>query len=319
MATKKIILDLDVGIDDALALAYVLGSPDADLVAITCTYGNVTVETSARNALAVLHLFGRDDIPVYKGITHSRVTSADYVVPPISEFIHGKNGIGECEIPDSPRKPEEKGAVEFLIEAADTYGKDLFYVPTGASSNLAAVLERDPAFKDKVGGVVMMGGTLTCEGNVNACVEANISQDPESSDLVFRSGLEFTMVGLDVTNQTLLTKKETAVWRALATAGGRFLADMTDYYIDFETNHTGLHGCGLHDPLAAAVAIDPSLVKIYGINLRVDLEGELRGRTIGERSRINDPHKTAQVALEVDVPAFTERFMERLTELARNH
>ena len=317
MAKRKLILDLDVGIDDALALAYICASPEVDLLAVTCTYGNVTVETSARNALAVLHLFGRGDVPVYKGITHSRATSVDYVVPPISEFIHGKNGIGEAEIPDSPRGPEAMAAVDFIIEAADAYGKDLVYVPTGALTNLAAVIEKDPGFKDKVGSVVMMGGSLTCEGNVNACVEANISQDPEAADLVFRSGLELTMVGLDVTNRTLLTKKETAVWRGLGTAAGTFLADMSDYYIDFEASHTGLSGCGLHDPLAAAVAIDPSLVKTYGVNLRVDLEGELRGRTIGERSRINDPHKTVQAALEVDVPAFIDRFMERLTELAR--
>lgn len=279
MAAKKIILDLDTGIDDALAIAYCLGSPEIDLVGITCTYGNVLVDTGARNALAVLHLFGRDDVPVYKGITHSRTTS-EYVLPPVSTFIHGKNGIGDVEIPDSPREPEAMHAVDFIIEAANTYGKDLTFVPTGALSNLAAVVEKDPTFKDKVGGVVMMGGALTTEGNVSPCAEANVSQDPEGVDLVFKSGLELTMIGLDVTHQTLLTKKETAVWRDLGTAGGRLLADMTDYYIDFEIQSTGLHGCGLHDPLAAAVAIDPSLVKTIGFNLCVDTEGELRGRTI---------------------------------------
>lgn len=318
MSTKKLILDLDTGIDDALAIAYCLASPEAELVGITCTYGNVLVETGARNALAVLHLFGRDDVPVYKGIAHPRAAKK-FVLPPVSTFIHGENGIGNVEIADSPRAPESMHAVDFVIEAANTYGNDLVFVPTGAPTNLAAVLEQDPTFKDKIGGVVMMGGALGVEGNVGPCTEANIGQDPEAADLIFKSGLDLTMVGLDVTLKTLLTKKETAVWRGLGTAAGRFLADMTDYYIDFETRSSGLRGCGLHDPLAVAAAIDPSLIKTFGVNLRVDVEGELRGRTIGDRSRLNDPHKTVQAALEVDAPAFTERFVTRLTELARRH
>lgn len=318
MARKKIVLDLDTGIDDALAIAYCLGSPEVELAGITSTYGNVLVETSARNSLAILHLLGHDEVPVFRGISHPSA-SAEYVLPEDITVIHGKNGIGDVAIPDSPRQAEEKSAVDFIIEMADTYGKDFTYVPTGPLTNLAAVLEKDPSFKDKVGSVVMMGGALTTDGNVGPAAEANVLNDPEATDFVFRSGLNVTMVGLDVTHQTLLTKKETAVWRGLGTAAGDFFANMTDYYIDFEMEDSGLPGCGLHDPLAMAVAIDPTLVRTFGVNLRCDLEGDLRGRTIGDHLRLNDPVKTVQAAIEVDVPRFIDEFMSRLTELAKKN
>lgn len=318
MPTKKIILDLDTGIDDALAIAYCLGSHDAELVGVTCTYGNVLVETSVRNTLAILHLFGHDDIPVCKGFSHS-MASDGFEVSPVCAMVHGANGIGEVQIPDSPRAVEDVPAVDFLIEAAQTYGKDLIYVPTGTLTTLAAVLEKDPSFKDKIGGIVMMGGALTVDGNTSPASECNIQGDPEAADLVFKSGAEVTMVGLDVTHQTLLTKNETAQWREVGTPSAKFLADMTDYYIDFEIKDSGLAGCGLHDPLAMAVALDNTLVKTFGVNLHVNLEGDLRGRTIGDHMRLNDPHKTVQAAIEVDVPAFMERFMKRTTELVRAH
>lgn len=314
MSNKKIILDLDTGIDDALAIAYCLGSPDADLVGVTCTYGNVLVETSVRNTLAILHLFGRDDVPVYKGFSHPRASDS-FEVSPVCAMVHGVNGIGEVQIPDSPRKAEEMSAVDFLIEAAQTYGKDLIYVPTGTLTTLAAVLEKDPSFKDKIGGIVMMGGALTVDGNTSPASECNIHGDPEAADLVFKSGAEVTMVGLDVTHQTLLTKIETSKWREVATTSAKFLADITDFYIDFEIQDSGLAGCGLHDPLAMAVALDNTLVKTFGVNLHVNLEGELRGRTIGDHMRLADPHKTVQAAIEVDVATFMERFMKRTTDL----
>lgn len=314
----KLIMDLDTGVDDALAISYALGSPEVDLIGITGTYGNVLVETGVRNSLAVLNLFGRTDVPVYAGLSHSSTTKA-YDLPDWAPEVHGANGIGNIAIPDSPRAPEEGSAIDFIIDAADKYGKDLIYLPTGSPTNLAAVLQKDPSFKDKVGKVVMMGGTLTTDGNVSPCTEANISDDPESADLVFKSGLNLTMVGLDVTLQTLLTKRETAVWRDLGTKAGIFLADMTDYYIDFEQKTSGLEGCGLHDPLAVAVACDPTLVKTFGVNLHVNLEGELRGRVIGDHLRLKDSEKSVQACLEVDVDRFLHMFMDRLTKLAAQH
>lgn len=315
--TTKLILDLDTGIDDALALAYALASPEVELIGVTCTYGNVVVEDSVRNTLAILELFGRTDIPVFAGPDHARAKDS-FEVQEISAFIHGKNGIGEVEIPDPTRQVESTSAVDFLVESVTAYGDDLIIVPTGPSTTIAAAVEASNVFRENAN-IVMMGGALTVPGNVTAWSEANINQDPEATDLLFRQLRNVTMIGLDVTLQTLLTAKETAKWAELGTTGGKFLADITNYYINaYKTTSPHLGGCGLHDPLAVAVAIQPGLVDTLGINMKVDTEGETRGRTIGDETRLDDPDKCAAVAVRVDTAGFLEEFMRRLTGLAQS-
>lgn len=313
---QKLILDLDTGVDDALAISYALGSPEVDLIGITGTYGNVLLDQGVRNALAITDLMGHPEVKVYKGLPHSS-TKDSFEVLPVSAFIHGENGIGDAVIPDSTREPESEPAVDFIIDAVKTYGKELTYVPTGPMTNIAAALKKAPEIKDEIGKIVLMGGALTVCGNVDAWEEANISQDPDAANELFRSGAPVTMVGLDVTLQTLLTYKETARWRNLGTPAGTFLADMTDFYIKaYETTSPHLGGCGLHDPLAVGVAVDPTLVTCLPINMQVETEGPTRGRTIGDNTRLNDPHKTMQVAVGVDVPRFLDEFMTRITRLA---
>lgn len=313
---QKLILDLDTGVDDALAISYALGSPEVDLIGITGTYGNVLLDQGVRNALAITDLMGHPEVKVYKGLPHSS-TKDSFEVLPVSAFIHGENGIGDAVIPDSKREPESEPAVDFIIDAVKTYGKELTYVPTGPMTNIAAALKKAPEIKDEIGKIVLMGGALTVCGNVDAWEEANISQDPDAANELFRSGAPVTMVGLDVTLQTLLTYKETARWRNLGTPAGTFLADMTDFYIKaYETTSPHLGGCGLHDPLAVGVAVDPTLVTCMPINMQVETEGPTRGRTIGDNTRLNDPHKTMQVAVGVDVPRFLDEFMTRITRLA---
>ena len=238
-----------------------------------------------------------------------------FAVSAASAFIHGRNGIGEVEVPASRRAAEKTPAVDFLIEAAHRLGDDLVYVPTGALTNLAAALRKDPTLAACLH-VVMMGGALTVPGNVNAWTEANISQDPEAADEVFRSGTDVLMVGLDVTLQTLLTKQETGQWRALGTKAGNAYADIVDYYIGaYAKTAPYLGGCGLHDPLAAAVALDSTLVTCLAINMKVDTEGATRGRTIGDETRLNDAKKTMKMAVAVDTERFLAQFMERITKL----
>lgn len=314
----KLILDLDTGVDDALAIAYALGSPEVELIGITGTYGNVLLDQGVRNALAITDLLGHPEVGVYKGLPHSSTTDS-FEVLEISKFIHGANGIGDVSIPDSNREPQSEPAVDFIIDAAKTYGKELVYVPTGPMTNIAAALRKAPEIKDEIGRIVLMGGALTVCGNVNAWEEANISQDPDAADYLFHSGAPATMIGLDVTLQTLLTYRETRQWRDLGTKAGAFLADMTDFYIKaYETTSPHLGGCGLHDPLAVGVAVDPTLVDTLSMNLKVDVDGPTRGRTIGDNTRLNDPVKTMKAAVGVDVPRFLHEFMTRITALAKH-
>lgn len=322
---KKLILDLDTGIDDALAIAYALGSADEiDLIGITATYGNIAVPLAARNALAVLHLFGRDDVPVYPGVDHPiapatlpkmRGTTPDERA---QAYARWQNGGADGWQTDASWSPTPGSAVDFIITAAREYGPDLTIVPTGAMTTMATVFRNAPDLKDSGVNVTLMGGALTLPGNVSPAAEANISQDPEAADYLFKCGARTTMIGLDVTHQTALTREKAHEWASLGTQAGDFLVTMTDYYIDFYLkNQPEIRGCGLHDPLAVAAALDPSLVTTFGFNLQVDLEGPFRGRTIGDRSRLQDPDKHTQVALGVDVPEFLDRFMGRVTAAAR--
>ena len=316
---RKIILDLDTGIDDTLALSYVLGSPDAELIGITGTYGNVVLDQGVDNDLRLLAMYGREDIPVFKGIDHPS-TADSFSVPPDSEIFHGANGTGNIEIPaHTDRQASQQSSVDFIIDAVRRYPKgELVVVPTGALTTIAAALEKAPDIVDRIS-IVMMGGTLTQPGNVGPFAEANINQDPEAANRVFATTADITMVGLDVTTQALMSREDTEALRATGTSAGRFLADMTDYYIDISEKESGayLGGCNLHDPLAAAVAIDPSLVTTFATNLMVETEGPQRARTIGDPSRLLDTVKNTKVALSVDTERFTRRFMDRLLTLVR--
>lgn len=164
---KKLILDLDTGVDDALAISYALGSPEVELIGITGTYGNVLMEQGVRNALAITELLGHPEVPVYKGLPHAS-TKDSFEVLPISAFIHGENGIGDAVIPDPQRDAETEPAVDFIIDAVKTYGDDLVYVPTGPQTNIAAAFRKAPEIAEQLGKIVLMGGALTVPGNVNA-------------------------------------------------------------------------------------------------------------------------------------------------------
>ncbi|WP_342319925.1 nucleoside hydrolase [Corynebacterium mayonis] len=311
---RPLILDLDTGIDDTLALAYALASPEVELIGVTATYGNVTVEQGARNSLAMLEMFGATHVPVFLGPGHAR-TRSSFEVAEISSFIHGANGIGEVEIPDAARAAQDTSAVDFLIDSVRRYGEDLVIVPTGPSTSVAAAIEASKGFADNAH-IVMMAGALTVPGNVTACSEANVYQDPEAADLVFRRARDVTMVGLDVTLRTLLTSADTAQWKSLGTKRGEVLAALADYYIGaYATTSPHLGGCGLHDPLAVAIAIDPDLATYVELNLKVDTAAPLRGRTIGDETRLGQVANT-RVAVSVDVEAFRSRFMHRLSALA---
>ncbi|NMM94072.1 nucleoside hydrolase [Bifidobacterium oedipodis] len=315
MATK-LILDLDTGIDDALAIAYALGSSEVELIGITGTYGNVKVDDGVRNSLAITDLFGHPEVKVYRGLPHASAAES-FAVSDISRLIHGSNGIGDVDIPDSSREPESESAVDFIIDAVKTYGKDLVYVPTGPMTNIDAAIAKAPEIINEIGAIVLMGGALTVCGNVSPWAEANIDQDPDAANRLFRSGAPATMVGLDVTLKTLLTYQQTQRWRDLGTKAGNFLADMTDYYIRaYEVASPHLGGCGLHDPLAVGVAVDPTLVRTFDLNMQVDVQGATRGRTIGDNTRLNDPVKTMKVAVDVDARRFLNEFMTRITTLA---
>ena len=320
MAKRKMILDLDTGVDDALAIAYELADPEVDLIGIVSSYGNNLLDVCAENSLKLLELLGHTDIPVFKGLPHS-CTTDHFDVMQVSKDIHGDNGIGDVELPAPSRALEEQSGVDFYIEAAHKYGKDLIIIPTGPMTNLAAALKKDPEIADLIGNVTFMGGALTVEGNVTPVAEANINQDPKAADEVMKSNLPLTMVGLDVTLRTLLTKNETKQWRELGTASGKAFADITDFYIDAYYNlDIDKRGCALHDPLAVGVGVDPSFVSTISLFMKVVYqEGPYYGRTIGDNAKLNDPNPNVKVAVNVDKERYLKAFMDRLNKLFKEN
>ena len=316
----KMILDLDTGVDDAMALAYALGHPNIELIGVTTVFGNVAQETSVINTLALLDLLNHKEVPVYAGANKPIGAANVYVADRIIMDIHGDNGIGNVVLPVSQRQVEKQDAVDFIIESAKKYGKDLYIVATGPETNLAAALKKDPKLGEQVGKIVVMGGALIVEGNVSDYAEANIANDPIAANEVF-SATPLTMVGLDVTHRTLLTKKDTQKWRDLGTKSGAAFADIVDYYIDWEVKaQPQLTGCALHDPLAVAVAIQPEYVTTLPLPMKVITEGSGRGRTVAIDDKINDPAaRTVNVAVDVQVDKFVTDFNNILTDLFKKN
>ncbi|RDU37755.1 nucleoside hydrolase [Neobacillus piezotolerans] len=305
---KKVILDVDTGIDDALAIAYAVKSKDIDLVGLTTSFGNTSLEEATRNTLQLLELMGREDIPVYPGAEkplfrpHLKQKAA---------FIHGDDAMGNHSLPLPKTKPSEKHAVEFIIEMVHKHPNEITLVFVASMTNLALAIMKDPSIVEKVERVVIMGGAATVAGNATPAAEANIYTDPEAAEYVFRSGLTVTMVGLDVTMQTLLPREQIAVWREKQTPYGDFMAHIVEFYINAYQNFLpGIKGCALHDPLAIGAVINPDFIKTKPMHIQVDCEGiHSVGRTVADLRGIPANPPNVDVALEVDAEGFLEHFL----------
>lgn len=393
----RIIASMDTGVDDALALAYLLGSADeCELSGVIASYGNVDANTAYANTRAVLDLFGRADIPVFLGSEHP--SWADAFIPDAGcAQFHGDDGLGNTwlagsgaladgagvpsdmsgddmsvDVPDGvvsvggylagdvhahpalgsyPRvgrfrsvdRPQSATStalvsggtrrcsvdaadgIEYLIEQVREFGRDVTVLSTGPLTDVDAAITRAPDIAPRLR-LVMMGGTLTQPGNCwDAVAETNIIQDPEAANRVFHSGADITMVGLDVTHQCLLPRSAADQWRATGTKRGRFLADLANFSIkaNLEADPALFSGgMPLHDPLAAAVALDSSLVDCFDLALRAetntgDFNG-VRGRTTGDPvGLVNHSMPHVHVALGVDSGRFLDEFAERMAEVCR--
>lgn len=342
---RYLILDTDTGVDDALAILYALGLEARGvcrLVGVTCTFGNVEVETAVKNSRAVLDFLGRRDIPVFGGNNRLFGSGEEFVQRPICRIVHGENGLGNVDIPmpqektvDKDENVKEKGdkgasdykraldyeagcgeseAVRFLTEMAELYGERLTVIATASMTNMAEWIQahRDAALR--TGTIAVMGGALTVPGNVNPFAEANILADPEAAKFLFESGLSFTMTGLDVTLKTNRRadqmEEKTGRWREEGGACGKVFADMLSYYCTNEAPSNGKKEGAIHDPMAVAAVFRSQLFHILEMNLTVETEGPSRGRTIGDLKRLRDRIKTARVCVDVDEEQFLNEFAE---------
>ena len=317
MSPAPFLLDCDTGIDDALAIAYLLADPTAELVAVTSVFGNTRVEQAAANNLAVLELAGRSDIPVAVGATR----------PLAREFrggashVHGDNGIGGVQLPAARAEAVDEPAAEMIVRLARQHGGQLHLIATGPLTNLAQALQLEPGLPGLVAGLTVMGGAANAPGNSTPVGEANIVNDPEAARAVIGAGWPaLTLVPLDVTMNHRLT--ETDQHRLLDSGQPLAVAlgQMVRHYLDFYSGVFGVRECALHDPLAAAIATGSvTTASAPTVAVQVDAtDGPGRGQTICDlRGRFRGypraPDANATVVLSMIEP-FAPQLMDRILD-----
>ena len=305
MAPRPIYFDCDTGIDDALALVYLMASPEISLAGIGTVSGNIDAKRAAGNTLDLLALGGRTDVPVAVGAMDPLTHSFGGGVP----HIHGHNGVGEVELPHAVRKPEAESAADMLVRLAHQYPGELDVVAIGPLTNLAVALKQDPSIAELVHEVIIMGGAALVPGNLSAVGEANIYNDPEAAQVVMEAPWQVIMVPLDVTLENTFEESDRESLAASESELNRALADILDLYFDFYVGEYDRRMCALHDPLAAAIATG-QITATRAPNVPVvvdDTQGPGRGQTICDlRYQRNGPKDVdgahVRVVLETDQP-----------------
>jgi inosine-uridine nucleoside N-ribohydrolase len=276
---KKVIFDTDIGIDDAMALLFLHYSPEIDLRAIVTGFGNASIEDTTRNALYIKERFGID-APVYRGAGKALGASLFDGYP---DFVHGKNGLGDIELSEPTVQAGALDGAEAIVQIAKSFPREISIVAVGRLTNLALALERCPELPELIGEVVVMGGAFGFNGhrgNVSPVAEANIAGDPLAADRVFSSGLRTTIVGLDVTQETVADERFFGTLRSNAGGAGEFIFQISRYYLDFHARITGRHACPVHDSSAVACLLNPDLYDSTQAAVRVATEGIAIGQTI---------------------------------------
>src|ERR1700716_353463 len=252
-ASKKIIFDTDPGTDDAMALMLALNSPELDIRAVTVVPGNVTAKQGLENALRLISLANRCDIPVAAGAQHPLFQKLI-----TAEFWHGKNGLADIELPPSKCKVDPRYGPDLIIEMVHAAPHEITLVPVGPLTNIALAVEKDPTIVPLVKEVIIMGGSIT-GGNSTAAAEANIYNDPEAAQIVFQAGWPLTMVGLDVGDKTLLGRKHLEQLARTHGPVNDFIYSVAKFLVELSEKF-GSDGTPMYDPLAVGVALEPPLV-----------------------------------------------------------
>jgi purine nucleosidase/pyrimidine-specific ribonucleoside hydrolase len=309
VSATPLLIDCDPGHDDAIALLLALASPEVDLLGVTTVHGNQTLEKTTANALRVLELAGRSDIPVAAGAARPLVGP-----PAVASDVHGESGLDGPELPDPTTSVVEAHAVDFLAERLLAAGAPVTLVPTGPLTNIALLLSLHPGVVERIERIVLMGGAIA-EGNVTPAAEFNIWVDPEAAARVFASGLDVTMIGLDVTHRALLTPAHASALREVGRIGA-FVADLHAFYARFHADIYGWDGAPVHDALAVAHVISGDLVRTQRRNVEIDLGSELcRGRTVVDLWQRTEREKNAWVGVDLDAEAFLGLLTDRIGRL----
>ncbi len=304
-----VVLDCDPGHDDAIAILLALASPELELLGVTTVAGNQTLAKTTANALRVLEFAGRGEVPVAAGADRPLVRQAS-----VAAHVHGDSGLDGPTLPPPAGAALGEHAVSLLARAIRSQEGRVTLIPTGPLTNIALLLALEPEARPER--IVLMGGAIG-EGNRTPAAEFNIWSDPEAARRVFESGVDVTMVGLDVTHRALFADGDVERLRGVGRAG-RMAAELLDFYGRFHRRaYPDLDGSPLHDPVAVAEVVWPGMLELAPSRVEVDCGWELgRGRTnVDWRGREGAPGPNARVAVGIDAPAFVSSLTERIASL----
>jgi purine nucleosidase/pyrimidine-specific ribonucleoside hydrolase len=300
-----IIIDCDPGHDDAIAILLALASPEVELLGVTTVAGNATLAHTTANALRVLDFAGRPDIPVAAGAARPWVQG-----PFTAEGTHGATGLDGPELPPPSRDPDPRHAIDLIAGLVEAHPEPVTLVPTGPMTNAGLFVARFPELAERLHRIVLMGGSIGL-GNVTPAAEFNIWADPEAARRLFTSGLDVTMVGLDVTHQALITRADVERLRATGRAC-RLVAELVDFY---GRAHTHMQGSPIHDAVAVAELVDPALLTLEQVHIDVDCGPLCRGRTVVDLDGVTSGPRTCRVATAIR-PGFAAFLEERIARLS---
>lgn len=304
---RKVIIDCDPGIDDSLAIMLALSSPELEVLGITIVYGNVPTKLGAENALKILKLMNRLDIPVYLG--QDKPLSRDYIS---AQDTHGMDGLGETKYPLVKDIRPKNGAVDFIIETLNK-NNNVSIIALGPLGNIAKAIEKDRNAFLNLDEFVTMGGSFKSHGNCSPVAEYNYWCDPHAAKFVYEN-LRKTihMVGLDVTRSIVLTPNIVEYIQNLDSKKGKFIKDITRFYFDFHWKYEKIIGCVINDPLVIAYFIDRKLCNGFNTFTTVETEGISMGQTVVDSMNFWDNENNSYVLTEVDHIKFMNMFLNRI-------
>ncbi|MHA2755070.1 pyrimidine-specific ribonucleoside hydrolase RihA [Aeromonas dhakensis] len=303
-----VILDCDPGHDDAIALILALASPELKVLAVTTSAGNQTPDKTLNNALRILTLLGRDDIPVAAGAP--KPLARELI---IADNVHGESGLDGPKLPDPAFAPVAMTALELMAKCLRESPDPVTLVPTGPLTNIALLLAAHPELKQKIARIVLMGGAAGA-GNWTPAAEFNIYVDPEAADMVFKSGIPITMCGLDVTHQAQVMDEDIERVRTITNPVAQCVAGLLDFFMVYHRDPKwGFAGAPLHDPCTIAWLLAPAL--FHGVECRVDIETggtHTSGMTVVDRYGLTGKPANALVLLGLDRAGFIDLLVTRL-------
>lgn len=303
---QPIVIDTDMGVDDALAIMLAINSSEVELMGLTTVAGNVSLEQGTRNALQVLELLGRDEIPVYMGAATPLERS-----PVDALSVHGPHGLGEAELPEPQMLPSGR-AVDYLISEIMTRPGELIIVALGPLTNLLLAEQKSPGILNCARRVIAMGGAVWCNGNITESSEFNSFADPHALQKLIQADVNLTLVPLDVTQKLQLLEDDiTAGLKSRKDPIASFITASTRSIIAYEKGHANFPGLHLHDPAAVALTIEPAMFKTKTLWIDVDVSEEKAGHIILHNEEATDAN-AVDVAVEVDVDRFISFFKHRI-------